>query len=378
MRCILEEDCRVFIEIGSNCPRKKHSSWDIIRRMKFCIRILFLVFPIFAFADNFGMEQGQEIIVNNRILATVNGKNISVVDVMKKMDIQLLRSYPDYAKSPTHRYQFFSQNWRQFLNQLIDNELILADAARLEIKISDADIREAIHERFGPNVMVTLDDLGVTLDEAWHMLYVEKAVQQMNWYRVYSKAMQRIGPQDIKIAYASHLEKNPPQEEWKYQVLSIRAKTEQLGSIYAQKAHALIRNEPLPFEVLAKKLKEEKEIDPSITINVSDEYNVAGKDLSKSHKSVLCSLVPGAYSDPIPQVSRHDNSTVHRIFHLKDHIINAPPKFDSMVDELHDDLVQKEIGKEFPPYLRKLRNQFNFDQKQIDSIPSDFQPFTLH
>ena len=225
--------------------------------------------------------------------------------------------------------------------------------------------------------MASLDSLNISFEEAWQMIYSEMAVQRMSGYRVYSKAMHRVGPQDIKVAFVDHLKQNPPKEEWKYQVLSIRAKTESLGSIYAQKAYALIRNEPLPFEVLANKLKQENEIDSSISINVSDEYCVEGKNLSDSHKAILCNLDPNTYSEPIAQVSRHDQSVVHRIFYLMDHTTNPPPKFDSMVDELHDELVQQEISKEYPVYLAKLRKQFNFDQRNLDSIPQDFQPFSL-
>ncbi len=343
------------------------------KKLSFLLLCLsFLSLPAFA-------EDPQlEIIIQNRILATVNGKNISVFDVMKKMDVFLTRNYPEEAKSATQRHQFYSQSWRQVLDQLIDNELILADAEKLQVKIPDAKIRETIHERFGPNVMASLDELGLTLDEAWQMLYTEMAVQQMSWHRVYKKAQDHIGPADVKVAYHDYLEKNPPKEEWKYQVLSIRAKTEKLGSIYAQKAYALIRNEPLPFETLAKKLTEETDPDSEVSINVSNDYNVEGKDLSSSHKTILCNLEPGAYSEPIAQVSRHDNSTVHRIFYLKDHKASPPPTFDSMVEKLFDDLVQNEVSKEFPPYLAKLRKQFNFDEKNLQSIPADFQPFSLH
>jgi len=334
---------------------------------------VFLLLPILAFAA----PQEPEILVNNRILASVNGKNISVFDLMKKMEVFLYQVYPEEAKSAEKRYQFFNQSWRHALNELVKNELILADAEKLQLNIPDAKIRELIHERFGPNVMESLDTLGLTLDEAWQMIYTEIAVQQVSYFRVYKKSQDKIGPQDIKAAYGDYLVTNPPKEEWKYQVLSIRAKTEQLGSVYAQKAHALIRNEPLPFETLAKKLTENEEFDPSITISVSDEYNVEGKDLSTAHKSVLCSLATGAYSDPIPQVSRQDNSTVHRIFFLKDHKKSAPPSFDSMTEKLLDDLVQKEIDKELPPYLAKLRKHFNYNEQTLGLIPQDFQPFSL-
>lgn len=342
-------------------------------KMRFLSLLFSCCIPFLAFAET----NQPEIIVQNRILASVNGKNISVFDVMKKMDVFLSRAYPEEAKSTMQRYQFFSQNWRHVLTQLVDNELILADAEKLQLKIPDAKVRELIHERFGPNVMASLDELGLTLDEAWKMIYTEIAVQQVSWYRVYKKAQDKIGPQEIKKAYQIFLKENPPKEEWKYQVLSIRAKTEKLGNLYAQKAHSLIRNEPISFEALAKRLVEESDHDPSITITVSEDYNLENKDLSDAHKNVLCSLRPGSYSEPIAQVSRRDRSTVHRIFFLKDHLKTPPPSFDSMVEQLQDELVQKEINVELPVYLTKLRKQFNFDEKNLEVIPQDFQPFTL-
>jgi len=338
-------------------------------------RLLFI--PLFLFTCSLSAAEGQELIVHNRILATVNGKAVSVMDVMKKMDVFLSRNYPEHSKSDTSRYQFFIQNWRDTLNQIIDNELILADAEKLEIKIADAEVREKIHERFGPNVMASLDELGLTLDEAWHMIYAEMAVQRMSWYRVHSKAMHRIGPQDIKVGYEAYLAQNPPQEEWKYQVLSIRAATDSLGKVFAQKAQALLQGEPLPFEALASKLKEGMKDDSNVTITVSDELDVAGSKLSEAHKTVLCTLKPGSYSEPVSQVSRRDQSVVHRIFYLKEHKVIPPKSFDAMVDALHDQLVMKEVNKEFPLYLKKLRKQFNYEGKELSSLPNDFVPFEL-
>lgn len=318
-----------------------------------------------------------EILLNNRVLATVNGKTITAFDVMKKMEIYFTRSYPDESKSPDSRYQFYSQHWKTVLNQLIDNELLLADAEKLQLKVPDAKIRELIHERFGPNVMASLDNLQLSYDEAWKMIHDEIATQQISWFRIYKKAQDRIGPQDVKVAYVGYLKENPPQELWRYQVLSIRAKTEKLGDVYAQKAQALIHNEPLPFDTLAQKLRDEGSAEQSLQINLSDEYCVNDKDLSSSHKMVLASLTPGSYSEPVFQTSRKDRSTVHRIFYLKDHSVEAPPPFNSVYEKLMDALVQKEVENEYPTYLSKLRKQFNFDDKSLDAIPGDFQPFSL-
>lgn len=320
-------------------------------------------------------EDGSDILVNNRILAVVNNKNITTVDVMKQMDVYLRQQHPESYANVQSRYQFYTNSWKKTLSQLIDNQLILADATKLDLKVTEGEIRETIHERFGPHVMTNLDKLGLTYQEAKDMIYAELAVQRMSWYRVHMKAMQRIGPQEIKKGYVDYIAHNPPKETWKYQVVSIRSAASKIAELYAQKAMALIHNEPLSFEMLVNKLKED--LDTQVAIQVSEEYAIEDKDLSSAHKAVLCNLTPNTYSAPIAQTSRLDKAVVHRIFYLKDHTKETAPTFHSMVEKIHDDLMQKEITKEFPKYVTKLRKRFELEDKTQDALPRDFQPFLL-
>src|SRR5579862_2792928 len=73
-------------------------------------------------------QEPEELIVFNRILTKVNEKTISVVDVMKRMDMFLQRHYPHLVNSKVARYQFYSSQWRDYLTQMIDQELMIADA----------------------------------------------------------------------------------------------------------------------------------------------------------------------------------------------------------------------------------------------------------
>lgn len=339
---------------------------------------LFLFCPVLLFANPF--EDNREIKVQNCILATVNGHTISVLDVMKKMDLFLKQNYSDYAKDINNRYQFFSANWKNTLSQMINNQLILADAEKLDIKILEGEIREELHKRFGPSVMAKLDELNMTYEEAWQSIYADMAIQRMSWYRIHSKAMQQIGPTDIKSAYKEYLVSHPPKERWRYQVLSIRAATEKLGTLVAQRAQTLLASasEQICFEDLAKKLQESQSQNSEVTIKLSKEYNLENKELSKAHWTALQSLKPKSYSAPISQVSRFDKSIVHRIFYLIDHVKDPSPTFDSMVEKLHEELVQNEVNKQFPEYIKKLRKRFNISEEKIfRNIPSNFQPFIL-
>ena len=187
-------------------------------------------------------EDTQELVIYNRILAKVNDKTISVIDVMKKMDLFLQKYYPHLVDSKLARYQFYSAQWRDHLTQMIDQELMLADAAKIELKVADAEVREEIMNRFGPNIMPILDQLGLTYDEARKMIYDEMIMQRMIWFRVNSKALTKVTSSDIKESYRQFCEKNPELEEWQYQVLSIRSASKEASAALAMRAFELLES----------------------------------------------------------------------------------------------------------------------------------------
>jgi hypothetical protein len=348
--------------------------------MKF-VFFLFALLPVVGtsqlLAEMPSMPDAQNLLIHNRILAKVNGKTISLMDVVKKMDVYLDRAYPELAQSKTARYQFYSTQWKNTLNQLIDTELMMADAEAIEIKINDSDVRESMQERFGPNIMANLEKIGLSYDEAREMIYSELVVQRMTWYRVQSKAIMAIHPEDVKGAYKDYCEKNPPSEEWIYQVLSIRAADPTAGSLLGKKAYELLAAKKVGLEGLPETLKGEMPLDPE-TFITAQEYTLDGKKISESHKEVLLSLLPGAYSEPIAQKSR-DQSTVFRIFFLKDYIKKDPPIFGQIFEKLQDQLIDQAIEKESEVYIVRLRERFGFDEKLLqENLPQDFQPFTLN
>jgi len=348
--------------------------------MIFLLCLITLLAPCFAtFAEMplLPLENNERLVVNNRILVKVHGKTISVVDVMKKMDVFLSHNYPQHASSTVTRYQFFASSWKDTLQQMINNELMMADAEQVELKVSDGDVRESLQERFGPNVMASLDKLGITYDEAWQIVYSDLVVQRMNWFRVHSKAMQSVNPQDIKAAYKDYLAQHPPEEKWLYQVLSIRAETPHAGGEIAKKAFQLLHEQNVAFSNLGSHLQEDATAS-NLTVSLSPDYEATERQLSQAHKEVILKLSPGSYSEPIAQVSKADGSTATRIFYLKSHTKLEPPAFEKMADKLYDELMDKAVARENALYMAKLRERFGHDIKaQVDLIPSDFQPFAL-
>jgi hypothetical protein len=286
------------------------------------------------------------------------------------MDFFLQKYYPQYAQSKMARFQFYSAQWREYLAQMIDQELMLTDAEKLEVKVTDAEVREELMTRFGPNVMPVLDQMGLTYDEARKMIQDEMIVQRMIWFRVNSKALCKINSTDIKEAYKQFCEKNPELEEWQYQLLSIRSASKEAGVALAARAFELLQSKFEPEKVIEQLASSEATLSPEIQ---ADE-----KSLSTSHKEVLKTLSENAFSAPIAQVSRTDNSVVHRIFYLKKHTKKVLPPFKKMADQLKDQLLQEAASKESTQYLAKLRDRLGYDEKQMtETLPKDFQPFAV-
>lgn len=320
----------------------------------------------------FNFQQGeQKIAVQNTILAKVNGKTISMMDVKKKMDLLFHQNYPQYASSSQARVQFYESSWRHILMDMIDNELIISDATDKEIKVTDGEIREVLEERFGPNVMQTIDKIGLTYEETWKMIKNDLLVQRMTWWFIHSKATSAVTPQDIRQAYRLYLEENPAYSEWKYRVVSIRV--DQPDELLSDQIYRFLSESHQAPDALDAKLK--KLESPGVSIAVSNEFNAKTQELSEAHRASLTGLAPGDYSKPSFQTSRADKKTVYRIFYLVNKNDHPSPAFEDLSHQLRNDLTQKAVVQESQSYLNKLRKHYGFEADK--TLPEDLHPFSL-
>src|SRR5262249_45381970 len=148
-----------------------------------------------------GEDAKSRFSVQNRVLATVNGNVISVIEVKKKMDMLLYQNFPQCLDVPEARYEFYSSHWRKVLSVLIYRELMLADAEAKGFPMSSGDVREELEEIFGPDVMLNLDNAGLTLDEAWQMVKADITIRRMLYYQVRMRVTPQITPSEIRKAY---------------------------------------------------------------------------------------------------------------------------------------------------------------------------------
>ncbi|MBA3237897.1 MAG: peptidyl-prolyl cis-trans isomerase [Parachlamydiaceae bacterium] len=309
--------------------------------------------------------------VNNRVLAKVNGKAISVVDLMKKMDILFYREFPQYTSIPEARFQFYEANWKHLLQELVDKELILADAEENKLPVTSGDVRQEMERLFGPNIIGNLDKIGMTYDEAWKIIQGDILLHRMLYVRVNAKAMRQVTPSDVRTFYEGYAKENMIPDRWSYQVISIRDKDSSSAATSANIAYQHLKEDKLPINEVIEKIKL-LPLAKASQMSVSELYSHTDKELSPVYKEILQKMESGDYSKPVIQKSK-DKSLVFRIFYLQKMTPGGPPLFKDVENKIKDKLIENEISEKSQVYLKKLRQHFDIQEM----IPEDFQPFEL-
>lgn len=332
-----------------------------------------------AAGESFSLAQQepQHIFVNNRILAKVNGKAISVIDVMKKMDMAFYKQYPQYTTNVLARFQFYQMSWKQVLQELLDKELIIADALENKLPVTSGDIRQEMESLFGPNIIINLDKVGLTFDEAWKMVQDDITLRRMMYIRVQSKAMRKVTPKDVREAYDAFAKNNLRQDEWQYQVISIRNPDSEMGAETAHFAYQLLAEEKIPLCDLSAHITTFAHWSSKTRLSISEEFKHSEKELAENYKETLSQLKPDSYSQPIAQKSRKDNATVFRIFYLKAMVPGGVVPFSEVENKLKDQLINDHLEIEAEVYIKKLRRHYNVEENDLKEVSGEFQPFVL-
>jgi hypothetical protein len=320
----------------------------------------------------------KKVVVNNRILAKVNGKAISVLDVMKKMDMLFYRQYPQYADNMEARQQFYSMYWKNALQECIDKELIMADAQEAKMEVSNGDVRQEMESLFGPNIIANLDKAGLTYEEALQMIKDDMTIKRMLGGRVNAVAIKMVTPIAVHNAYEDYLKSADGTDKWVYQVISIRGQDPAACTEIAEVTYRLLTTEKTPIDQLAEKISETRPFDDTITFKISEDFQHTPKEVSKEYGQILSSLKTGEYSRPMSQKSRVDQSTVDRIFYLKSIDKGDVKSFDEIEGKIREKLIDMMVAKETEKYLTKLRKHHNVNEELLRAmVPDDFQPFAL-
>lgn len=347
-----------------------------------CLLSVFKLFSLQALKNEnwLNYSQGEpRILINNRILAKINGKPISTYDLMKKMDLSFYRQYPEYASSVPARYEYYQMSWKYLLEEMIDKELILADAQEHKIEVSSGDVRQEMESSFGPHIIANLDKIGLSFDEASKLMQEEIIIRRMLAGRVHTKAFRMVTPAKVRQAYETFIQDpaNARLTQWTYQMITIKDQKLPKTEAAAKAAYSLLMEGIAPAE-LAKTLQERKLMTKKGKVTISNLITQNEAELSKDYHEVLSALQKGMYSEPFFHKSRSNHTKVCRILHVQERVPGGLPSFKEMEPTLKDKLLDDVIHQETDLYVKKLRQHYHIRESELEaSLPTDYQPFLL-
>ena len=169
-------------------------------------------------------SRSSSIIVENRVLATVRDQVITVVDVMKKLDMIFCQQFPQYRGMPEARYEFYKANWRKVFEELVDRQLIISMAEEKQFTVTNGDIREELEDAFGPNVMMSLYEEGLSMHEVHEMMKADILLRRIISFYVHSPVISSITPEVLRAAYVKKLEELKGAEGWVWRSVTVKSK----------------------------------------------------------------------------------------------------------------------------------------------------------
>lgn len=313
------------------------------------------------------------VMVANRILAKVNGTAITALDVQRKLDVIFYKQFPQYASNPEARYQFYLNSWKFILGELVNKELILADAKTMKMEVSAGDVRQELEDTFGPDMLANLDKVGLTYEEAWTLTHDDILLRRMMMARVNSKAIMKVGPKHVCEAYGTLSEEKSEEGEWLYQVVTLavdKQDTERTLRV-AHQAADLLRDGRCRLDKLKSCLALEGAFEDSSSLSISSDLRRNHKDISEAHRALLTDLEEGGVGQPLLQTARNGGQVV-RFALLKEKTKDSIPGFTEVSGRLRDTLIQTAISAETQDYFTFLRKRYSVEESSVTAADSPF------
>lgn len=351
--------------------------------MSWAIKIfLFMVLATYLQPLQATLQDDHRLEIHNHILWSYRSSVLTLMDVIKYLDQHLERT-----KSPKmnaqEKHDYYQQNWRPALQELIDNELIYQDGVDQGWPISDAEAKDELVRLYGDQYLSVIDSQGIGLPEAIRLTKKDLLTQRAFQFRVYYQTRNQITPKMVAAAYQDYIKQYPETDRWSYKVITIRGPYEK-ASLQAQEALNGLQSGKLTLDQLST--DEPGKEDGKSQTGSSDVKLSIGRILEHTSHEIneryLVALQPltanQPYSSPMDCSRRQEGESqgIFRILVLlsKEHI--SAPTFSQMQSRLEDDLRRKLSESERIKYITRLHKQF--EREQGETFTQIFNPpFTL-
>lgn len=306
---------------------------------------------VFVIVQNTNVAQCTETV--DRIVAVVNDEIITLSDLQKAMAVFEKQIQAKGGLSNEDRKAVY-QLREKMLDKLVDEKLTDQEITRLQLKVTEKEIDDAIEQIKSRNYLTdeqlraALSQEGLTLESYREDLKKELLRPRLINYQVKSKII--ITDEDIKAYYEAHKEKYAGFR--KYHIWHLVQRPTGFGSDEKQKIETNI-------ETVAGELKNGAHIKDVVKKFSEGSSDQSGGDLglylldelSPLLKKNISGLAQGEYTDVI------ETPNGFQLFYLEEIVDFPAKKIEDVSPEISEKLYSEVVDEKFKSWLKGLREK---------------------
>lgn len=328
--------------------------------MKKILITLFLVCSLFS--------EGPTAVLSNRPMAQVGGTTITLLDVVHKMNLQLVSTQPQAFDNPQMLQSYYTQYWKVALEGCIEDELLFLEGEDKKLSVKESQIQESLDQLVPMPFAKNLERINLTLAQAKILAKKSFYRRQLEGYFLYSSALLQLTPHRIKSAYIAYLNENPPEDVWQYRIVTASAKKstlvnrKEISNDLVKTVDLSLSDFPMhpQWKTFSLVSRMESMFPPDQQFSISKPFQVTTNKLSEKYKSALSKISSGGIT-PL---------STKKLLYLEKKMKTSVPTLDEFEKKMKNNLLNDQIQETRKPFFDDLSSTHGVI---YHPLPEDFQ-----
>lgn len=289
--------------------------------------------------------------VQNKILLSVAGKPISLLDLLCKLDESFEEQFPEQRNQVPIRYQYYRARWPIALRDLEQEALFLKEAEQRKIQVSPDEIHEMMREKFGFAVRKNLALWGKSYHKAAQSIQRELLISYAMQF-VIAQAMQSVTPEDVLAYYRENADRLIREESWDYQVLTFIVPTREEAEAIQESLSSGQWDGERGFSHIPESFLSSKK-------TLSPLYSLERSSISQKHYEEIRRMKEGEFSSLLEEQFVEGESRYSiSLFYLHKYSPQEQLSLSETEDQLRNELIYAAQQREQASYLEELYQKF--------------------
>lgn len=337
-----------------------------MRLLKLCVLFFVCLAQVI-----YPMEREEHIQADRRMLVRVRNSVITFADVTKKMDLIFYQQFPQLRGMTKERLKFYEANWRHVLQDLIERRLVMIFAEENHMEVQRGDVREELESIFGPNVLLSLYDAHVPLDDAYEIVRQDIMIRRVFSFYVRAGVLASITPQKIRERYQEEYENRPQFEKISWQILSLKAPSNMDGKALIEKIVCSFNEGHSTFE------SEKKVVPENCELTLSPLFVTESDRIAEGLKPILDTAEMSKWTAPTQAKGAKGDIVKWNSYLVRERAPGEKIPLSAVEDVIREELVAPILEEKKKAFIDDLVKKYDVFFAMSDKDMESFHPFSL-